>query len=89
MNTSCALRRAPDADRFAFQNPDAELDESERNPVPIEDARRRAEGAFQAVFEHGPKIELDHYLVYYSRESLGLASYSHADVGQILNTGDS
>ncbi|KIM66408.1 hypothetical protein SCLCIDRAFT_1211163 [Scleroderma citrinum Foug A] len=56
---------------LTYPNPDAELDESERNPVPIEDARRRAEGAFQAVFEHGPKIELDHYLVYYSHFECG------------------
>ncbi|KAI6022958.1 outer membrane protein Iml2/Tetratricopeptide repeat protein 39 [Pisolithus microcarpus] len=31
----------------------------------------RAELAFKAVFEHGPKIELDHYLVYYAHFEYG------------------
>ncbi|KAL4062826.1 hypothetical protein V8B97DRAFT_1877313 [Scleroderma yunnanense] len=59
---------------LAYPNPDAELDESARSSVPVEEASRRAEHAFQAVFEHGPKIELDHYLVY----------YSHFEYGQLL-----
>lgn len=52
----------------------------------MEDARRRADHAFQTVFEHGSKIELDHYLVYYARKSPVLASGVHAHVGQILST---
>ena len=33
-----------------------------------EDAERSAEEAFRAVFEYGPKIELDHHLVYFARK---------------------
>jgi hypothetical protein len=32
-----------------------------------DEAAAGAKAAFEAVFEHGPKIELDHHLVYHSR----------------------
>ena len=34
------------------------------------EAEKGAENAFRAVIEHGPKIELDHHLVYHAREFL-------------------
>ena len=41
-----------------------------------EDAERSAEEAFRAVFEYGPKIELDHYLVYFTRKlAIGLSKW--------------
>jgi hypothetical protein len=52
-----------------FQDPDAELDAHEKVSVSVEEARHRAETAFREVFENGPKIELDHYIVYYARGS--------------------
>lgn len=35
-----------------------------------EESAKRAVAAFKAVFECGPKIELDHHLVYHARELL-------------------
>jgi hypothetical protein len=35
-----------------------------------EESAQRAVAAFKAVFECGPKIELDHHLVYHARELL-------------------
>ena len=35
-----------------------------------EESAKRAVAAFEAVFECGPKIELDHHLVYHARELL-------------------
>ena len=32
-------------------------------------AKEEAVKAFEGVLEHGPKIELDHHLVYYARTS--------------------
>jgi len=37
--------------------------------VSVEAAQHKAETAFEEVFENGPKIELDHYIVYYARGS--------------------
>lgn len=39
-------------------------------PVSVEEARHKAESAFEEVFDNGPRIELDHYIVYYARRSL-------------------
>ncbi|KAF8837528.1 hypothetical protein BDN67DRAFT_1013812 [Paxillus ammoniavirescens] len=55
----------------AYPDPDAELDADEQLSVPVEDARQRAEHALKEVFEHGPKIELDHYIVYYAHFEYG------------------
>lgn len=38
---------------------------NERNPMP--EAAEQAKACFEAVLEHGPKIEIDHYLVYTTR----------------------
>lgn len=55
----------------AYPDPDVDLDKNGSLPVTIDDAGRRAEQAFKAVFKHGPKIELDHYLVYYAHFEYG------------------
>jgi hypothetical protein len=57
-------------DEFCLQDPDAELDPSEDIAllIPQRKASGAAEAAFRAVFEHGPKIELDHHLVYHARK---------------------
>ncbi|KAI6030082.1 hypothetical protein EDC04DRAFT_107009 [Pisolithus marmoratus] len=55
----------------AYPDPDADPDSNESSPVAVDDARRRAELAFKAVFQHGPKIELDHYIVYYAHFEYG------------------
>ncbi|CAA7263917.1 unnamed protein product [Cyclocybe aegerita] len=55
----------------AYPDPDAELDPTEIVSIPKEDAEEAAETCFRAVFEHGPKIELDHHLVYHAHYELG------------------
>ncbi|KAG2356007.1 hypothetical protein BDR07DRAFT_1492428 [Suillus spraguei] len=52
-------------------DPDAELEPDEKIPFSPEDARTYSERAFRAVFEHGPDIELDHYVVYYAHFEYG------------------
>ena len=67
-----------ETDTFCLQDPDAELDADERVSVSVEEAQHRAEIAFGEVFENGPKIELDHYIVYYARGSHFLSFRIHA-----------
>ncbi|KAG2355431.1 hypothetical protein BDR07DRAFT_1453781 [Suillus spraguei] len=55
----------------AYPDPDAELEPDEKIPFSPEDARTYSERAFRAVFEHGPDIELDHYVVYYAHFEYG------------------
>ncbi|KAI9457359.1 hypothetical protein HD554DRAFT_2142813 [Boletus coccyginus] len=55
----------------AYPDPDAKLDADERVPVSVEAAQHKAETAFEEVFENGPKIELDHYIVYYAHFEYG------------------
>ncbi|KAJ7059603.1 hypothetical protein C8F01DRAFT_1026260 [Mycena amicta] len=55
---------------IAFPDPDALLDPADA-AASKDDAAARAKAAFQAVFEHGPKIELDHHLVYHSHYEYG------------------
>jgi len=38
------------------------------------EAAERASAAFQSVFENGPKIVLDHYVVYFARKLSRLSS---------------
>ncbi|KAG5634471.1 hypothetical protein H0H81_001836 [Sphagnurus paluster] len=64
--------------RFLHGDPDAVLEDKEDLVILQEDAARGAEDSFRAVFEHGPKIHFDHYLVYYARnncQSIVLFSY--------------
>lgn len=49
------------------QDTDAEIDANEVVKIPKQVAEQMVEEALNAVFEHGPKIQLDHYLVYYAR----------------------
>ncbi|KAG9310772.1 hypothetical protein JVU11DRAFT_8621 [Chiua virens] len=55
----------------AYPEPDAEVDADEKILVSVEQARQSAESAFKRVFENGPKIELDHYIVYYAHFEYG------------------
>jgi hypothetical protein len=43
------------------------LDPTEVASVSQDEAAAGARAAFEAVFENGPKIELDHHLVYHAR----------------------
>lgn len=63
----CSRSLSRETDALYPQDPDAELDANELVFVPVEEAQHKAESAFQQVFENGPKIELDHYIVYYAR----------------------
>ena len=58
------------ADTFSSlgKGPDALVDPDEVLSIPQSEAMERACAAFQAVFENGPRIELDHYVVYFARE---------------------
>ncbi|KAF7342328.1 hypothetical protein MVEN_01821200 [Mycena venus] len=55
----------------AFPDPDAVLDATEVPNLSRDEAAAGAKAAFEAVFEHGPKIELDHHLVYHAHYELG------------------
>ena len=50
------------------QDPDAVYDAEEKLPVSQPEAQTRALAAFDAVFAHGAKIQLDHFIVYYTRK---------------------
>ncbi|KAF8153787.1 hypothetical protein B0H34DRAFT_661565 [Crassisporium funariophilum] len=56
---------------IAYPDADADLDPQATVTIPKEAAETRAMESFQAVFELGPKIELDHYLVYYAHYEYG------------------
>ncbi|KAF9030884.1 hypothetical protein BDZ89DRAFT_949301 [Hymenopellis radicata] len=58
---------------LAFADSDAVIfsSESSHEPMSPEDAARKAEVSFKAVFRHGPKIEYDHHVVYYAHYELG------------------
>jgi len=47
------------------------VDENDNCQVSKLDAASRAKAAFKTVFINGPKIELDHHLVYHSHYELG------------------
>ncbi|KAG8215539.1 hypothetical protein J3R82DRAFT_9198 [Butyriboletus roseoflavus] len=55
----------------AYPDPDAELDAHDKVFVSVEEAQHKAESAFEEVFENGPRIELDHYIVYYAHFEYG------------------
>ena len=52
----------------ASQDPDAIPDPEDPTGSAMPDAGAQAAAAFQQVFEYGPKIELDHHIVYHARE---------------------
>jgi len=55
----------------AHPDPDAEVDPAERLAIGKADAEKRAEAAFRDVLAHGPRIELDHQIVYQTHYELG------------------
>ncbi|KAJ7473524.1 hypothetical protein FB451DRAFT_1367440 [Mycena latifolia] len=55
----------------AFPDPDAVLEPGEVPGIPQAEAAAGARAAFESVFENGPKIELDHHLVYHAHYELG------------------
>ncbi|KAK2459721.1 hypothetical protein APHAL10511_008255 [Amanita phalloides] len=55
----------------AYPDPDAEIDPNEVVSIPREEAETRCAAAFQFVFENGPKIELDHHIVYHAHYEYG------------------
>ncbi|KAJ7926824.1 hypothetical protein B0H13DRAFT_1599253 [Mycena leptocephala] len=55
----------------AFPDPDAVLNPTDVPSLPRDEAAAGAKAAFEAVFEHGPKIELDHHMVYHAHYELG------------------
>ncbi|KAJ7747850.1 hypothetical protein B0H16DRAFT_1554834 [Mycena metata] len=55
----------------AFPDPDAVLDPEEVPSMSRNDAAAASKTAFEAVFENGPKIELDHHIVYHAHYELG------------------
>ncbi|KAK7026799.1 hypothetical protein VNI00_015457 [Paramarasmius palmivorus] len=55
----------------AYPDPDAQIDVDEQVSIPKEEAEKAAVKSFEFVFENGPKIELDHHLVYHAHYELG------------------
>ena len=49
------------------------MDPNEIVGISSEDASSRATAAFESVFANGPKIELDHHIVYYARKLIVIA----------------
>lgn len=52
------------------QDPDAVFESEEKLSISSEEAQKRSLAAFDAVFAYGAKIQLDHFIVYYTRTSL-------------------
>lgn len=69
----------------AYPDLDATLDPQENVGITTEEAVEGADAAFRAVLEYGPKIELDHHLVYYAHYELGrlLACQGKVDEAKI------
>ncbi|CAL1697497.1 unnamed protein product [Somion occarium] len=55
----------------AYPEPDAVIDPEEKLPISKADAVAQATTSFQLIFTHGPKIELDHFIVYFAHFELG------------------
>ncbi|KAI0061327.1 hypothetical protein BV25DRAFT_1805762 [Artomyces pyxidatus] len=56
---------------IAYPDPDALLDPNEKITISQGDASTRAVQAFESIFSNGPKIELDHYIVYHAHYEYG------------------
>jgi len=52
---------------LAYPDPQAQEDPEEVLKLPVEGAAQRGMAAFETVFANGTKIQLDHFLVYFSR----------------------
>jgi hypothetical protein len=51
------------------------VDPDEVVSIPQAEAAERASAAFKSVFENGTRIELDHYVVYFSRKCSRFRSF--------------
>jgi len=56
---------------MAYPDPDAIVDENDNIQISKSESVRRAKTAFQTIFANGPKIELEHHLVYHAHYELG------------------
>ena len=70
----CVPTSCPD-----YQDADAILEPNEIVSITQHDAETKAAQAFLTVLENGQKIELDHHLVYHTRESL-VAPLFHREI---------
>ncbi|KIJ35467.1 hypothetical protein M422DRAFT_129340, partial [Sphaerobolus stellatus SS14] len=55
----------------AYPDSEAVLDPNEVPSIPQEEASSKAEEAFRALIADGPKVSLDHHLVYHAHYELG------------------
>ncbi|KXN89075.1 Tetratricopeptide repeat protein 39B [Leucoagaricus sp. SymC.cos] len=55
----------------AYPDPDAIFDPEEVVAIPNEQAAKQSQDAFRLVLDNGPKIELDHHIVYHTHYELG------------------
>jgi hypothetical protein len=60
--------RAEMRTNLPLKDPDAIVDESGSCQISKAEAAARAKAAFEEVFTNGPKIELEHHLVYHARK---------------------
>ncbi|KZT51274.1 hypothetical protein CALCODRAFT_503722 [Calocera cornea HHB12733] len=65
---------------IAYPDPDAVLEADDKVDVSQDETAKAALAAFQEVLDNGAKIELDHYIVYYTHYDLGRL---HANIGNI------
>ncbi|KIM74729.1 hypothetical protein PILCRDRAFT_827932 [Piloderma croceum F 1598] len=56
---------------IAYPDPDAIVDQNDNCLISKTEAVARAKAAFEVVFTNGPKIELEHHLVYHAHYELG------------------
>ncbi|KIY53775.1 hypothetical protein FISHEDRAFT_32644 [Fistulina hepatica ATCC 64428] len=54
----------------AYPDPETDVPQGDIGPA-LADAGAQAKAAFEAVFTHGPKIELDHHIVYFAHFEYG------------------
>lgn len=52
------------------------------SPIPVEEAAEQAEISFNTVLEHGHKLKLDHWLVYFAHYELGRLYASRGEVSR-------
>lgn len=64
---------------LVLKEPDTVIDPEDKLSISKEDAVIQAIASFQLVFTHGPKIELDHFLVYFARKSFRPPTSRHLD----------
>ncbi|KAF8312368.1 hypothetical protein DL93DRAFT_2115004 [Clavulina sp. PMI_390] len=55
-----------------YPNPDAKIESEAHESDDVPEAEKRAFAGFQAVIDRASKIEVDHYIIYYTHYELGL-----------------